>query len=114
MAKNIGGGRAAQVCDRCGGVDDHPRHHQGGGAAGVYDTPSPDVVRKVAAASADLPPEVADRLMTELLDTGTTSLHKDCCREAGCPTGECDSQLVGWDGKVGAGLLNHILKGGQR
>jgi hypothetical protein len=108
---NIGEGRALQVCDYCGGVDDHPRHHAGGGHAGIYDEPTPELVRSVAAATLDLPGDVADRLMAELLDTGTTSRHKDCCRAAGCPTGDCDRQLAGWDGATGAALLAHILKG---
>jgi hypothetical protein len=113
MAELIGG-RALQICDACGGVDDHPRHHAAGGQVHQYEAPSSDLVRKVAAASQDLSPEVADRLMVELLDTGTTSRHLDCCREAGCPTGDCDRLLAGWNGRTGAGLLEHILNGAHQ
>jgi hypothetical protein len=109
MAANIGGGRALQVCDLCGGVDDHPRHSLAGGDADTYDAPSGSMVAKVAQAA---PEADRDRLVAELLDTGTTSRHKDCCREAGCPTGECDAELAGWDGKTGKGLLAHIVKEG--
>lgn len=112
--ENIGGGRVLQVCDLCGGVDDHPRHHAGGGQAGVYNEPGAEFVRAVAAATLDLPSDVADRLMVELLDTGTTSRHLDCCCASGCPTGECDQKLAGWDGTTGAGLLAHIMKGAPR
>lgn len=110
MTKNIGGGRALQICDGCGGVDDHPRHHGGGGQLGMHPLPTPELVRKVQAATAELDTVDAERLMTELLDTGTTSYHKDCCRAKGCPTGECDTELEGWDGKTGAGLLKHLTK----
>jgi hypothetical protein len=113
MAKLIGG-RALQVCDVCGGVDDHPRHHAAGGQADRFEAPSPNLIRKVAAACADLSPDVADQLMVELLDTGTTSRHLDCCRKAGCPSGDCDRRLAGWDGTTGAGLLEHVLKGATR
>lgn len=109
MAANIGGGRALQVCDLCGGVDDHPRHHLGGGQAGEYDAPAASLIAKVAQ---EAPEADRDRLVAELLDTGTTSRHKDCCRTAGCPTGECDSELDGWNGKTGKGLLTHIVKEG--
>jgi len=111
---NIGDGRALQVCDVCGGVDEHPRHHAAGGQTHQFETPSPELVRKVAAASQNLPVAVAARLMAELLDTGTTSRHLDCCREAGCPTGDCDRRLAGWDGTVGAGLLEYLTAGAAR
>jgi hypothetical protein len=109
MAANIGGGRALQVCDLCGGVDDHPRHSFAGFLADAFPAPDPAIVAKVAKAA---PAADQERLVAEVLDTGTTSRHKDCCRQAGCPTGECDTQLDGWDGAVGKGLLTHILKEG--
>lgn len=109
---NIGGGRALQICDVCGVVDDHPRHHAGGGQAGQYEAPSPELVRKVAEATSDLDPEVADRLLVELLDTGTTSRHFNCCRAAGCPDGSCDLRTLGAEDLRGAALLDHLLKGG--
>jgi hypothetical protein len=107
MAANIGGGRALQVCDLCGGVDDHPRHTLAGFLADTYQAADPAIVAKVAQAAPDADRE---RLVAEAMDTGTTSRHKDCCRAAGCPTGECDVQLDGWSGTTGKGLLTHILK----
>lgn len=91
MIEAIGGGRALQVCDLCGGVDDHPRHVLGGGDTGAYAAPAADVVRKVSNAVADLAPADGDRLLAALMDTGGQDRHIDCCREAGCPTGSCDA-----------------------
>jgi hypothetical protein len=104
MVENIGGGRALQICDLCGQVDDHSRHSFGGGVPNRWPPPSADMVRSVMkqAPEADL-----DRLLTELMDTGTTSRHRDCCRAAGCPTGECDSL----PDLRGAALLEHMMKG---
>jgi hypothetical protein len=107
MAANIGGGRALQVCDLCGGVDDHPRHSFAGFQAETYAAPDPAIVAKVAQAAPDADRE---RLVAEVLDTGTTSRHKDCCRTAGCPTGDCDTQLDGWNGTAGKALLTHLVK----
>lgn len=84
---NIGEGRALRVCDLCGQVDDHPRHVLAGGDPDVYPKPTPELIRKVMEGA---PKDEADRLIAELLDTGTTDRHMDCCREAGCPTGDCD------------------------
>lgn len=87
---NIGNGRAVRVCDLCGGVDDHPRHVLAGGDPDSHAKPSPAVVRKVSAAISNLPVDEADRLLADLLDTGSQDRHIDCCRAAGCPTGSCD------------------------
>lgn len=89
MADN-GDGRPLRVCDLCGGVDDHPRHSFGGPLTGVFRAPSDETVEKVLAAAPD-----ADRarLLRELMDTSSLDLHKDCCRDAGCPTGDCDDEL---------------------
>ncbi len=90
MIEIIGGGRALRVCDLCGGVDDHPRHALAGGDRGAYPSPAADVVRRVSAAVADLDPAHGDRLLADLMDTGGQDRHIDCCRAAGCPTGQCD------------------------
>lgn len=87
---NIGRGGALRVCDLCGAVDDHPRHVLAGGDPDTHSKPSPEIVRKVSAAIAGLDAEVGDRLLTDLLDTGSQDRHMDCCRAAGCPTGSCD------------------------
>lgn len=105
---NIGKGRALQVCDACGGVDDHPRHLVAGAVDGSNPPPAPDVVRKVMSSA---PQGDDDRLLADLLDTGSLTLHRDCCRERGCPTGECEKLLEGWNGKPGAAMLTHLMKG---
>ena len=107
MTKLIGGGRALQVCDLCGGVDDHPRHMLGGGDPGQYPAPTAAVVRKVSHAVADLAPADGDRLMALLLDTGGQDRHIDCCRAAGCPTGACDTR----PDVRGAELLTALTEG---
>jgi hypothetical protein len=104
MADNIGGGRAVRVCDLCGGVDDHPRHVLAGGDTDRYPAPTAEIVRKVMRAA---PAEQADRLLADLLDTGTTDRHMDCCRAAGCPTGDCDQV----PDVRGADLLDALTKG---
>ncbi len=109
MTTNIGGGRAVRVCDLCGGVDDHPRHSLLGGEPGAHSAPSPETVRKVSSAIAGLDAETGDRLLAELLDTGTTDRHLDCCRTAGCPTGDCDRRTAGAKDLRGAALLDHLI-----
>ena len=105
MTTNIGGGRALHVCDLCGGVDDHPRHTLAGGDQGAYDRPSPEIVSLVVERA---PVDQRNRLVAELLDTGGSDRHLDCCREAGCPTGECDSRTDGAEDLRGADLLTHL------
>jgi hypothetical protein len=108
MAANIGDGRALRVCDLCGGVDDHPRHVLAGGDPDAYPKPSPETVRRVLEAS---PADDADRLLGDLLDTGTSDRHMDCCRNAGCPDGSCDTVTAGAEDLRGVELLNHLTGG---
>lgn len=105
---NIGGGRALRVCDLCGGVDDHPRHVLAGGDHGTYPAPSPAVVLAVASSA---PMEHAERLLGELLDTGCSDRHIDCCRAAGCPDGSCVERTAGAEYLRGADLLAHLIGG---
>jgi hypothetical protein len=107
MAKNIGGGRALRVCDLCGGVDDHPRHVLAGGDPDTFPRPTPEMVRLVLEAA---PADEADRLLGDLLDTGTSDRHMDCCRTAGCPDGSCNTVTAGAEDLRGADLLNHLTK----
>jgi hypothetical protein len=102
--KNIGGGRALRVCDLCGGVDDHPRHVLAGGDTGMFDRPTDDIMNRVIDTA---PPEERGRLLRELLDTGTTDRHLDCCAEAGCPTGTCGPQIADAPG-TGKRMLDHL------
>lgn len=107
---NIGKGRVLRVCDLCGGVDDHPRHTLAGGVPGVYPRPTAELLAKVSDAA---PAEERGRLLADLIDTGTTDRHMDCCREAGCPDGSCDRQTAGAEDLRGAKLLEHLMSGGK-
>ncbi len=107
MAANIGGGRALRVCDLCGGVDDHPRHVLAGGDPDTFPKPTPELIRIVLEA---VPAEDADRLLGDLLDTGTSDRHMDCCRATGCPDGSCGAVTAGVEGLRGADLLTHLTK----
>jgi hypothetical protein len=104
MAKgNIGGGRALRVCDLCGGVDDHPRHVLAGGLEAQYSPPAQKIIQTVIDNS---PTDERARLLQELMDTGSQDRHMDCCRAAGCPTGDCDDKPE----LTGKALLDHIVK----
>lgn len=105
MDNNIGGDRPIRVCDLCGGVDDHPRHTIAGVHRDVFPVPSDDTVERVIA---NAPAEHRGRLVRDLLDTGSSERHKDCCREAGCPDGLCGPETVGAEELRGAELLDHI------
>jgi hypothetical protein len=109
MAANIGGGRALRVCDLCGGVDDHPRHVLAGGDQDAFPKPTPEIVRRVVESA---PEKDADRLLADLLDTGTSDRHMDCCREVGCPDGSCRAVTAGAEDLRGADLLNHLTREG--
>lgn len=105
---NIGGGRALRVCDLCGGVDDHPRHVLAGGDRGSFPRPPDEILAKVLETA---PEDQRVRLVNELLDTGTSDRHMDCCRLAGCPDGSCTARTTGAEGLRGADLLDHLMKG---
>ena len=107
MADNIGGGRVLRVCDRCGQVDDHPRHTFTG-APEWADRPADEVVDKVLT---NAPEGERGRLLNELMDRSSIQLHRDCCRTlpGGCPTGDCDRLTAGAEDLRGGELLDHLL-----
>ncbi len=108
VGDNIGGGRALQVCDLCGGVDDHPRHQFVGGVAGqaIIRPPSEAMVAKVMANS---PEQHRAEMVARLTNVTTTDRHLDCCRADGCPTGECDARTAGAEHLRGGALLEHLV-----
>lgn len=108
---NIGGERPLRVCDLCGAVDDHPRHILAGAGPDGFPRVSDEIVDRVLAAA---PEDQRGRLLRELLDQSTSDRHKDCCRDAGCPTSQCDTELVGADGLTGADLLDHLVAYAQK
>lgn len=79
-----------RVCDLCGQVDDHPRHTFGGPQPNMFRQAPDDIVNKVLDAA---PADQRARLLRDLMDTSSLDLHKDCCRDAGCPTGTCNDEL---------------------
>lgn len=103
---NIGNGRLLRVCDLCGGVDDHPRHVIAGGPPDVFTQPSDEILTRVLAAA---PAAERARLIRDLMDTSSSDRHLDCCREAGCPDGTCNTQTTGAETKRGEALLTHLV-----
>lgn len=103
MKANIGGDRPLRVCDLCGGVDDHPRHVITGQS---FERPGQDIVERVLAAA---PVAERGRLVGELLDTGASDRHMDCCRTAGCPDETCVPQTAGAEDLRGGALLKHLM-----
>jgi hypothetical protein len=87
---NPEGGRPLRVCDLCGGVDDHPRHSFGGPQTNMFRSPPKEIVDRVLD---NAPDDARHELLSALFDTSTVDLHKDCCRDAGCPTGDCTAEL---------------------
>ena len=103
--------RPLRVCDLCGGVDDHPRHSFGGPQIGQFRNAPDDVIDKVLA---NAPEDQRGRLLRELMDTGSLDLHKDCCRDAGCPTGECADELDDVGDLRGSELRDALTERGRR
>ena len=109
---NIGGGRRLRVCDLCGGVDDHPRHVIAGQQSEAFPAATGEVLRKVLAATADLPTDEQDRLLSDLMDTTSSDRHFDCCAAAGCPADTCGPQIAGAKG-TGKAMLTHVMGSGD-
>ena len=103
---DIGEGRPLRVCDLCGGVDDHPRHVIAGAIRDVFPRVPDDIVDTVLA---NAPEQDRGRLMRELLDTGSSDRHLDCCRDAGCPDGTCNQVTAAAENLRGADLLEHLM-----
>ena len=108
---DIGDGRVLRVCDLCGGVDDHPRHSFGGPQIGQFRNAPDDIVEKVLA---NAPSQYRAALLRELMDTSSLDLHKDCCRDAGCPTGECPEEFAEVGDLRGDELRSALSKRGRR
>ena len=115
----IGEGRALHVCDACGGVDDHSRHSfvgmaNPGADQETYPPPNLEVVQSVMDLIRDFDHDTGSRLLADLMDRTITDRHRDCCRAAGCPSGECDyiAELGGGDLR-GAELVAFIETHGE-
>lgn len=103
--------RPLRVCDLCGGVDSDPRHSFGGPQPGAFRAAPDDVIDKVLEKA---PADQRGRLLRELMDTSSLDLHKDCCRDAGCPTGECTDELDEVGDLRGEELRNALTERGLR
>lgn len=107
---DIGEGRPLRVCDLCGQVDDHPRHVIAGPTLEMFPRVSDDIVDKVLTSA---PETDRGRLLRDLLDTGSSDRHLQCCRAAGCPEQDpakrCDTVLEAAGDAIGADLLEHLM-----
>lgn len=92
--------RPLRICDECGQVDDHPRHLVGF----APDTLPVNQEHITNVLAMDLPDDVKAKIVVDIADTSTQYRHMDCCRAAGCPTGECNA-LPDLKGEA---LLAHI------
>jgi len=101
----IGDGRVLRVCDLCGGVDDGPRHIITAGPD-FMDPVSDEIVDRVLELA---PKEHRARLLRELQDRSAQDRHRDCCREAGCPDGDCDRLTAGVEHLRDGELLDHLV-----
>ena len=108
---DLGDGRVLRVCDLCGGVDSDPRHTFGGPQIGAFRNAPDEVVEKVLA---NAPQAHRAALLRELMDTSSLDLHKDCCRDAGCPTGQCPEEFADVGELRGDELRSALSKRGRR
>jgi hypothetical protein len=76
-------------CDVCGGIDDHPRHCFDALNSGIEFTVNEAAVQ-AAYDKKGLDPRDLVRIVRDLEDVSYIERHMDCCREVGCPTGDCD------------------------
>jgi hypothetical protein len=88
----------------CGQVDDHPRH--------VF-VAEPNAFPYNAEIARGVLESVEDhddllRILAEVQDTTVQHRHMDCCREAGCPTGDCDAMPEELKGLKGYELVEGI------
>lgn len=111
MAVDLGDGLWLRVCDLCGGVDTDPRHTFGGPQVNVFRSPPNEIVNKVLE---NAPAEHRAELLRDLMDTSSLDLHKDCCRDAGCPEGTCTSELDEVGELRGAELREALAERGRR
>lgn len=95
--------RPVRMCDACGGVDDHPRH-----VFAFADGDGKSDAAIAAAALRNASEEDAPAIMAQIQDNSTTMRHMDCCREAGCPDGTCNTVTAGAEDKRGPALVKHL------
>lgn len=77
-----------RVCDVCGQFDDHPRHVF---ADATDSFPLNEDHLNAALAAEGITVEERAFLVKQIMDTTEQARHMDCCREVGCPTGDCNN-----------------------
>lgn len=77
-----------RICDSCGEVDDAPRHVIGF-EQGVVPVNSELVV--AISSRTDLSDEDKKRIVEDIIDTTLILKHMHCCKNDGCPTGDCNN-----------------------
>lgn len=95
--------RPLRSCDVCGQIDDHPRHiflAQGSGQEFAVNKAAVQAVYD----NGDLSVADAVAMVRDLEDVSSITRHMDCCREAGCPTGDCNNAPA----KTGYALVEAI------
>jgi hypothetical protein len=103
MTANIGKGRLLRVCDACGGVDDHPRQILAGTSGeAVSPPPAEEVISRVLETA---PEGQRARLIAELMDKASRTLHYDCCLASGCDHEVCRQVAAVAGGQTGKALL---------
>jgi hypothetical protein len=101
--------RPLRVCEACGQVDDHPRHvHASVLGGGDLTTVDNDLIRKVL--KMDLGEDDEARILADLYDKTSVTLHFDCCAARGCPTGACGAALAENGGKTREDLVRFVEK----
>lgn len=102
MAARISKDRLLRVCDECGGVDDHPRLVIAGTDALDSPRPSEDVINAVLESA---PVEERGRLLADLMDRESVTLHHDCAALSG-RGGDVSAQIAAAaDGKTGKAVF---------
>jgi hypothetical protein len=99
--------RSLRVCEACGGVDDHPRHiHAALNSADQ--AVNHDLVRSVL--KMNLAEGDETRILNDLYDQSSITLHMDCCAMRGCPTGACGATLAENGGRTREALVQYVEK----
>lgn len=98
--------RPFRMCDVCGGVDDHPRHVF---ACAEGECLIDDEIALLALTNAG--EQHSRAILAQIRDTATSIRHMDCCAQAGCPDGSCETILQSAGDKRGQALVNYLTEG---
>lgn len=99
--------RPMRSCDVCGGIDDHPRHSFDAMNSGRTFEVNQAAV-DAAYEKKDLDPRFLVSIVNDLRDVTYIQRHMDCCRQVGCPTGDCDRMTEKQKSLQGYALVESI------